>query len=380
MTTRIAAVVLLAAGAAACAREPAVEFQPDEIARIVSLSARRPVPADPTNAAAGNPAAVALGRTLFFDTRLSKDGTMACATCHDPAKHWGDARPLPVGAPDSRARHTPTLWNVAYNRWFFWDGRADSLWAQALQPMENPHEMASNRTAIVATLAGDPALRADFEAVFGPLPSPATGHAIDLIFTNIGKAIAAFERTIVTGETPFDRFAAALAAGAPEAAGYPAAARRGLKLFVGRASCTNCHHGGELTDHEFHNIGLTDAEGIFNDPGRFDGIRQVRADPFNAEGRYADGRGGDHSLGLRHLSERQDAWGEFKTPSLRNVALTAPYMHDGRFATLADVLDFYSTLRGAVITGADRQHLRPLHLSRAERDDLVAFLTTLSAP
>jgi cytochrome c peroxidase len=365
--------------AAGCAMQPAVSFSSAEIATIVSLSSRAALSIDPGNRVADNADAARLGRTLFFDRRLSRDGTMACATCHDPAKQWGDGRPLPVGAPDYRPRHTPSLWNVALNRWFFWDGRADSLWAQSLQPLENPSEMNSSRAAVVATIAGDPTLRRDYEAIFGSLPaSGAKSSELDRAFANVGKAIAAFERTIVTGDAPFDRFARALRKGA-EIPTYPAAAQRGLKLFVGRGGCINCHHGGELTDREFHNIGLTDDTGIFNDPGRFDGIRLVRQDPFNAAGPFTDHRAESATFGLRHLAERQEAWGEFKTPTLRNIAKTAPYMHDGRFATLADVLDFYSTLKGAVVTGADRQHLKPLNLDQRERDDLTAFLETLTA-
>lgn len=390
---------------AAC-RSSVVEFSDADVQRVLSLAQPRTVPADPTNEVADEPAAVRFGRTLFFDPRLSANGTVACATCHRPDSDWSDGQRLPTATvPDAPVRrHTPSLWNVAYNRWLFWDGRADSLWAQALRPIEDVREMGGSRVAVARLLALDPLLRRSYEEVFGPLPAvdlqaadakpdlagqdeesrlawqAMPAHAqetVNAVFANVGKAIAAFERTIVSGETAFDRFALALGAhGQRQSAEFPIPAQRGLKLFIGKAGCVNCHHGPLLTDHEFHNIGLAGEDGIFSDPGRFDGIREVKDDRFNAIGPYA--AKGDGRLPVAFLAERDSAWAEFKTPSLRNVARTAPYMHDGRFETLEAVIAYYSSLNGATVGEADRQHLRPLGLLPDEQADLVAFLNALS--
>lgn len=381
-----------------------VEFTADEVRRVLSMSRPASVPADATNAVADVPAAARLGRTLFFDPRLSASGSVACATCHRPAQDWTDGRPLPQATTGhGRRRHTPSLWNVAYNRWFFWDGRADSLWSQALKPIEDEREMGGSRGDVARLISTDPLLRQAYESVFGPLPelgtlpagvkpdepgresassrawatvAPARQHAVNVVFANVGKAIAAFERTIVSGDTPFDDFARALGTGTSQRSAYPVEARRGLKLFIGSAGCVNCHHGPLLTDHEFHNIGLADQENIFSDAGRFDGIRTVRSDPFNALGIHADRKPTRSTLAF--LAQRETTWAEFKTPSLRNVARTAPYMHDGRFATIKDVVAYYSSLAGAVVGEADRQHLRPLDLLPRQQADLEAFLQTLS--
>jgi cytochrome c peroxidase len=381
-----------------------VEFTADDITRVLAMSRPSGIPADVTNAVSDQPAASQLGRTLFFDARLSARGDVSCATCHRPTQDWTDGLPLPqTAAGHGRRRHTPSLWNVAYNRWFFWDGRADSLWAQALKPIEDEREMGGSRVAVARLISSDRALRQAYERVFGSLPAlgalpprakpdepaqddasrqawaaldPARQHAVNVVFANVGKALAAFERTILSGETPFDAFARSLAAGTSQRSAYPVEAQRGLKLFIGSAGCANCHHGPTFTDHEFHNIGLADEEMIFSDAGRFEGIRAVRADPFNALGRHADRRPTRSTLAF--LAERDTTWAEFKTPSLRNVARTAPYMHDGRFATLGEVVAYYSTLSGAVVGEADKQHLRPLGLPPQDQADLTAFLETLS--
>lgn len=380
------------------------ELTPEEARRVLLHSPLAPPPADPTNRVAGDPAAARLGQSLFFDGRLSSNGRVACATCHDPARGWsnGERRGKGLG---TTARHVPALWNTAYNRWYFWDGRADTLWAQALQPLEAREEMGGDRLAVVRTLAGDPALSSAYEEVFGPLPDlaalpprarPVPGeprHALRLAwesipaarrdeinraFANAGKALAAYERRIVSADAPFDAFAAALRRGDRRAmrAALSAPARRGLKLFVGRGNCILCHSGPNFTDGEFHNLRLPEDTSQPLDSGRYEGTDKLLADEFNSAGRYSDDPG---QRKVKFLVPSAQSWGQFKTPSLRNVAQTAPYTHDGVFASLEEVMRFYSTLEDAAPMGHhDESILTPLSLDEREIADLVAFLHSLT--
>ena len=383
-----------------------VEFTSQEIRRIRSHSPLPPVQ-DPTNRIVDNQLAAALGRQLFFDKRLSSNGQLSCATCHEPARAFTDGRPIAEGLQPGR-RHTPSLWNVAYNRWYFWDGRADSLWAQALHPIESPAELGSSRLAAAHLVDGDANYRGMYERVFGEMPSlsdrrrfPAEGkpvtaadpdadetawramsesdqELVNTIFVNIGKTLAAFESRLVSRRSPFDRFVEALADGdAEEMRAYPIAARRGLKLFVGKANCRSCHTGPNFTDGEFHDTRIPPrADQTAPDPGRFAGLDEARRDPFNAMGKFSD-RPSDTII--EYTINNPENWGRFKTPTLRNVARTAPYMHQGQFATLTDVVRYYSTLEQAMPAGHHSETiLQPLHLSEGEISDLVAFLESLT--
>jgi cytochrome c peroxidase len=282
---------------------------------------------------AGNrttPEKVALGARLFDDPRLSGDGTLACSSCHQPDLSFQDGVPLHAGR-DGRPldRRTPSLWNLAFGLTWFWDGRAASLEAQAAGPIENPREMAGDLDRAVRTLAADPALAGAFAAAFpeDPVPSRAT----------IVNALAAFERTLVSPETRFDRWVKGNdGALAPDELA-------GLKLFVGKGGCVNCHSGWRFTDDAFHDIGLPGSD---------------------------RGRGG--ALALKAADHA------FKTPSLRERVWTAPYMHDGSLATFEDVVDHYAD------RVVDRPTLsadlpRRLALSVDERAKLAAFLATLSS-
>jgi cytochrome c peroxidase len=263
---------------------------------------------------------------------------------------------------------------VSYNRWYFWDGRADSLWSQALQPIESPREMAGSRDAAVRLVRGDGALRRAYEAAFGPLPSADTTRA----FVNLAKALEAFERTLVSQRAPFDVFVAALRAGdlAGQAALDPSA-QRGARLFVGRGSCRVCHAGPTFTDGEFHDIGLGPAAAA--DAGRLEGIDRLRESEFGAAGRWSDATDGPRAQHARFLARAPHAQGQFKTPTLRNVAITAPYMHDGRLASLRDVLAHYSALPGRDTPGPHQETvLAPLALTPGETADLIAFLESLT--
>jgi cytochrome c peroxidase len=338
-----------------------------------------PAARDPGNRVSGDPAAAALGARLFFDPRLSASGATACATCHAPGAAWGDGRPRGVGH-ERLDRNTPSLWNVGFQRWLGWDGGSDSLWAQSIRPLLAPAEMAASPRHVAALLDGDPGLACLYDRAFGP--GARAGRSEEARLADAGKALAAFQETLVTGATPFDTFREALARGdAGAAARYPEAARRGLRLFVGRGRCAVCHAGPAFTHGEFHDVGVPyfAAPGRV-DPGRHGGIRRLLADPFNRLGAHSDDPAGRAALRTRHVALQPRNFGEFRVPGLRNVALTAPYMHDGRYATLRDVVEHYSTLDEERLHADGEAILRPLRLAPGEALDLVAFLETLTDP
>jgi cytochrome c peroxidase len=356
-----------------------VTFDAATVAKILTHSPLGKPPPDPTNRFADDPEAARFGQHLFFEKRFSANGAIACATCHDPAKAFADGKTLSEGM-GKGTRHVPTLLNAAFQRWSFWDGRADSLWSQALHPLESATEMGGERGRLAGVLAGDPELRRAYAKVFGADPDARDPEAAATVLANTGKALEAYERLLVSGDSEFDRFAAALRA--KDAAGearYPEAAKRGLAIFVGKANCRLCHAGPLFSDGEFHNIGVPTLDrSAPRDAGRLAGIDEVRRDPFNAASAHSDDPKGERARDLPQLVKTSETWGEFRTPTLRNVARTAPYMHQGQFATLRDVLHYYSTLEGTVPAGHHgEQVIRPLHLADAEIDDLLAFLGTL---
>jgi cytochrome c peroxidase len=402
--------VLLALGAAstfAATQTASSSFSERDRRRIATHSPLPPPPASPTNARADDERAAEFGRRLFFDTRFSSNGAVSCATCHAPELGFADGKQVAETLGRSE-RHSLSLWNVAHQRWFFWDGRADSLWAQAVQPLENELEMGGDRVALVHALASDAALKASYEELFGELPNtsewpahakpmpqkPAdvrnvawnamgaeSQRAASRVAANFGKALEAYERRLVRGASPFDRFAQALAEGDPKASELLSpVARRGLALFLGKGNCRSCHGGPNFSDGEFHNIGVPPLDGGKpTDAARFEGARAVLTDPFNAKSEFSDARRGEAALKLETLELSPQSFGEFRTPSLRNVALAPPFMHQGQFATLRDVLRFYSTLDGATQVGHHQeQTLQPLKLSEPEIDELVAFLEALT--
>ena len=398
-----------AAGVAAAGGDgPAALFSAAERARILRMAPLPPPAPDPSNAVADDPRAARLGEALFFDPRLSIDGRRSCATCHDPARHWSDG--LAASAPGARfPRNAPSLWNTAYNRWYGWDGRADSAWAQALLPLEADSEMGSNRLRLLHLVRSDPALAAAYSELFGPLPEGADDprrfpadarpspdspddplqqawasmreedrQEANRVFSDIGKAIAAFERRLVVRDTALDRFVAALRSGdAPPPAGeLSEAAVRGLRLFVGRGGCTLCHSGPLLGDGEFHDLGIALTAGHRVDPARHRGVFELLRSPFTRLGPFADAAAPDAPV--RFLEPATHQLGQFKTPSLRGVADTAPYMHDGRFASLEEVVRFYDRREGAAPLGHPTTLLQPLGLAEHEVADLVAFLASLT--
>lgn len=393
-----------------------IEFSQREIDIIATHLATPIIEHDPTNRFSGNRAAAHLGQFLFFDERFSSTGTVSCATCHDPRQAFTDGLAVAKGVVELD-RNSMSLLNVAANRWFFWDGRADTLWAQALHPFEDQREFASSRTAAAIRIAQDQALRDAYESVFGKLPAiltetgdrldptarPTAGSspaqqaahtawksmsdgerdAVNEVFVNIGKAIAAYESQLVSINSPFDRFAKSLAAGAVAgevAADFPPQAQRGLKVFINRGNCRLCHMGPHFTDGEFHNNGIpARAGGVPTDPGRFRGVEHVLNLEFKASGPYSDQPAGTAADRARFLRRTTETWGQFKTPTLRNVAATGPYMHAGQMETLSDVLRFYNTLETQIKLGHHQETLLvPLELTSEELADLEAFLRSLS--
>lgn len=309
----------------------------------IQIKAPLGLPAIPVPA--GNPLTqetVDLGRKLFFETRLSADNTISCASCHAPGKAFADPRQFSVGVGGKTGnRNAPPALNAVYMPVQFWDGRAASLEAQAAGPVANPVEMNLTHKQAEEKLNADPAYRAAFEKAFGPGP---------VTIEKITMAIAAFERTLVAGDSPFDRYQFL-----GDKKALTPAAIRGLAIFKDpkRGNCQVCHTIGEkdalFTDGKFHNLGVgMDSRGELTDLGRFNETK-VETDK-----------------------------GAFKTPSLRNIAQSAPYMHDGSQKTLADVVDFY------VGGGSSNPHLdkeiKELKLSGRDRTDLVAFLESLTGP
>jgi cytochrome c peroxidase len=347
-----------------------VEFNQKEKAAILQHGPwPPPFRPDPSNRVSGQPEAVALGERLFFEPRLSGPGSVLCATCHAPGRAFQDGKPRAFGLAQVD-RNTPSLLNVRYARWFGWDGAHDSLWSQSVRPFLDPKEMDASAEhvadAVRKLFAGQ------YKAVFREEPADD-----ETVLINVGKALAAYQETLITGRTQFDRFRDALEK--EEATDYPAAAQRGLKVFIGKGNCAVCHFGPAFTNGEFADTGIRFfVEKGRVDPGRSEGIRKLKANGFNLLGKYNDDPRRGTATGTRHVEPQHKNFGEFRVPSLRNLASTAPYMHNGSVETLRDVVKHYSDLNEERLHQDGERILKPLRLTDAEIADLVAFLETLS--
>ena len=385
---------------------PAHSWTDAERGLIASLSLDRlpPLPPDPSNAAGDNPDAVALGHALFFDSGLSPDGTVSCSTCHQPQNYFTDGKALANVRDIDTPRHTPTIVGIAYSDWFYWDGRRDSQWAQALAPQEAALEHGGTRTAHARYVLEN--YRSQYEAVFGqvhdlndssrfpPAAAPvedetaqaawegmseADRGVINRVFANIGKSIAAYSRRILPGRSRFDDYAAAALVNDRNRMSelFSTQEAEGLRLFIGDGQCTDCHNGPLLTNGTFHNIGLPLPEGSKFDQGRTLGTYQVVEDVFNCLGEYSDAKE-EECVELRFIKlEGEELIGAFKVPGLRNVAETAPYMHNGIFPDLEAVMRHYNHAPPAFPGHSD---LVPLAFTEEQSEALIAFLLTLSAP
>ncbi|MDH5325546.1 MAG: cytochrome-c peroxidase [Gammaproteobacteria bacterium] len=374
------------------------------IVRSLWIGNLPPLPKDPTNQYADHPKAAELGKKLFFDTRLSASGQISCATCHDPSKNFTDGQALSRGMGQTR-RNAPSIIGMAYSPWFFWDGRADSQWSQALGPLENGVEHGGNRTHYAHVLGSDAEYLRLYESVFGSFPDlsdvsrfprqagPVTDTSASLawesmssedqntvtrVFVNIGKSLAAYERTIIIGPSRFDRYVEAMDSGVVQGSEplYTEEEKAGLKLFIGKATCVICHSGPLFTNHDFKNVATPGVKALGKDQGRFDGVQKVLNNPFNCRSDYSDANQ-DGCKELQFIKFTvDDTLGAFKIPGLRNVAKTAPYMHAGQFSTLAEVLKHYQK---RPLTRLGHSDLLPFKLTDTELVQLESFLRTLNS-
>ena len=331
---------------------------------------------DPSNRVSGQAEAIEFGTRLFFDQRLSAKGTVACASCHVPERNWQDNLRRGVGMSEVD-RNTPTLMNLAASRWYGWDGASDSLWSQSLRPILDERELAATPRHVAQLVRNDEQLSCRYRKAFGAPPSPADDEAV---LVDVGKALAAFQETLVSGRTPFDRFRDVLAGvERPSLGTYSEPAQRGLRIFIGKGGCTACHSGPNFTSGEFFSTGLSRfAPRGQQDPGRQAGIRKLMESRFNLLGPYNDDKTGAGAARTREASLEKVSSGEFKVPSLRNLILTAPYGRDGGVETVAEVVRHYAGLDPVRLHAKDGRPARPLNLTREEQTDLLVFLESLS--
>lgn len=380
----------------------------DERALIASMQWKNaaPPPHDPSNSVDDLPAARAFGERLFNDTRFSSNQAVACGSCHRPQAQFQDGLPVGHGV-GVGTRRTMPLAGVASSAWFFWDGRKDSLWSQALGPLEDANEHGGTRTRYAQLIQTH--YRREYEAVFGAMPalgplppeagpkgSPAQQAAwaampvdareqVSRIFANMGKAIAAYERSLTHHPSRFDRYAATLDEQTQGSSPLTEAEIKGLRIFIGKGQCVSCHAGPLLTDQSFHNTGVPPAGAPVADKGRAAGMAKVVDDEFNCLGHFSDANP-EQCAELRFMAADDATMeGAFKTPSLRNVAERAPYMHAGQFQTLQAAIQHYidapSAAMGTSELGQRSHHgkgRQPIRLSSAEVSDLAAFLGALS--
>lgn len=398
-------------GPAGGAAERLDPWSKDERAVLASMSLDRlpAPPPDPSNAVADRPEAAVLGQRLFADARLSGNGAVSCATCHAPDRQFQDGVPVGKGVGTGKRRTMPVA-ATAYGPWFFWDGRKDSQWSQALGPLEDGVEHGGNRVRFARVLHAH--YQREYVSLFGPLPdlqglpddaSP-VGSAqekrawasmtetqrdqINRAFANLGKAIAAYERTVSYGESRFDRYVRAVLKG--DRAGRQVLTPQevdGLRLFIGKAQCATCHNGPLLTDQAFHNTGVAPRDSARPDRGRALATAKVLADEFNCLGKYSDAP----PQACQELSfiatDDPGMEGAFKTPSLRNAGLRPPYMHAGQFSTLEEVVAHYVRSPAAAVGHSELAHAgkghaerKPISLTEQEAKNVVAFMRSLSGP
>lgn len=354
-----------------------IRFSAAERAMILAHGPWPPAPTvDPSNRFSANAAAMDLGRQLFFDSRLSAGGRMSCGSCHLPGRAMTDglARAAGRGRLD---RNTPAVANLAGLRWYGWAGASDTLWGQSIRPLLDAREMALDAAELARLIRDDPIYARRYHAVTGQSPGVDSDAIVQV---NVGKLLAAWQETLVTPVTAFDRFRDDLAAGRETPVQvFSLAARRGLKRFVGEGRCSLCHFGPRFSNDEFHPIGLGHfVDGGRVDPGRHGGLRRYRQSPFNRSGPHSDEPAESAAAAPGNfVSAGPDDWGTFRVPSLRNVGRTAPYMHDGSLPDLEAVMQHYNDLPTNRLHMDGESLLRPLGLDAAALADIIAFLRSL---
>jgi len=396
------------------ARDP-YDFTPTDKAFLArfSLSLIQGLPPAPSNAVADDTRAARFGRTLFFETRLSANGQVSCATCHAPERYFTDGRSRSEALGRTR-RSAPSVLVAAYGPWLFWDGRKDSLWSQALSPLEHPDEQGLSRLEIAQRIGAHHS-RA-YRAVFGggtdwdalgryaapasplgdevaqknwaALPEAARAE-VNRVFSNVGKVLMAYQRRLTLEPARFDRFLDALARRNTRVEQLQDLLSedevRGMRLFMGKANCASCHNGPLFTNFEFHNVGAPEPDPSAVDLGRHEAIDVLLADEFTCLSPWSDATAGECNE-IQFLKRvGPELVGAYKTPSLRNVAETAPYMQSGQLATLWEVVEHYNKPKPPYYDPAqhpNRPHfdILPLQLSDDEKRQLVAFLRTLTSP
>lgn len=375
------------------------EWSPEEVRALKSLwiESLPSAPLDPSNAYGDDERAASLGRKFFFDKRFSGNARVSCGTCHREDYAFTDDLPLAHGM-GTTGRRTMTLIGSAHYPWLFWDGRKDSLWSQALGPLESSVEHGISRVFVASVVFQY--YRDEYERVFGPLPSveklgrlparPASDdpsaykawlkysledrEGVNRVYANLGKAIAVYVRTILPGVSRFDEYVAALEGGRTGELDsiFNDQEAEGLRLFIGKARCTNCHLGPLFTNSEFHNLDIPVSDKMPYDAGRAEGISLVLADEFNCLGSFSDAKGKKCQQLWFMDTEARKYQGAMKTPTLRNVVERPPYMHAGQFSTIREVLDFYRR--------SENPELEHQGLTDSDLGALEAFLGTLSGP
>jgi len=329
---------------------------------------------DSSNRASGNPDGIRLGERLFFDHDLGADSKLSCASCHDPGQGFADGKIVGEGRM-TLTRNTSTLLNLKGNRWFGWGGENDSLWAQSIRPVLAANEMASSPEKIRVLITGREQYLELYQAAFG---NSALNETRGRVLVNAGKALAAYQETLVSARADFDDFRDALQNDDSRAMNrYPESAQRGLRIFIGEGRCNLCHFGPRFSNGEFADVGIPYFIDGGVDSGRYGGIQQFRASPYNLLGKYNDGHLAQNAVSSSHVRLTHRNWGEFKVPGLRGVVATAPYMHNGSLATLRDVVNHYSKLDEERLHSDGEKILRPLNLTESQIEDLVGFLRTL---
>jgi len=358
------------------------------------------------NKVAGDERAAELGHHLFFDQRLSRNGQVSCASCHHPDKYFTDGLETAKGLNTLR-RNAPTIVGINHSNWLFLDGRADSLWSQAMQPFEDKLEHGTTRTHIAHVIYNDNNLRKRYEELFGNMPdlsdkqrfpehaAPTKNRAamqawrimdkkdqktVTNIFVNLAKAIAAYEMKLNPASSRFDLYALRIMQDdINESDILNKEEKAGLKLFLNKGSCVICHSGPMFSDFGFHNIATPQLDVKKYDWGRYKGVNKLLRSHFNCNSEYNDGPDKNCDELKYIVKKREHTIGLFRTPSLRNVTKTAPYMHAGQYKTLEEVIDHYEDTPKTLVGSSDLIPF-PINLNDDEKKQLLAFLKSLDSP